>query len=207
VGPTQRPSERVGLQGAWPSSCSPRPRRRLCLLKGCEQPFSPSHPQARYCSAECHTAARRWRCWRASRTYRASDHGQARRREQSRQYRQRLRARRAEREAEAAGVPEHPPAEPREGQRPAPNSEESCCARPGCYEQFVRCSRSPLQKCCGWLCRQALRRVRQREARWRWRMGRPMSAPSNSPVSVRGSPSAERRILQIQQPNPYGLAE
>ena len=176
------------MQGAWPSSCSPRPRRRLCLLKGCEQPFSPSHPQARYCSVECHAAARRWRCWRASRTYRASDHGQARRREQSRQYRQRLRARRAEREAEPPRMPENPAAEAREGQRPAPASEEFCCARPGCYELFRLCSRSPLQKCCGWLCRLALRRVRQREARWRWRRRRVISTPPHHTRSARGSP-------------------
>ena len=188
MGPTQRLPQRVGVQGAWPSGCSPRPRRRLCLLKGCEQPFAPSHPQARYCSAECHAAARRWRSWRASRTYRASDQGQARRREQSRQYRQRLRARRAEPEAEPPSEPAEPPAEPREGQRPAPVSEEFCCARPGCYELFVRCGRSPLQKCCGWLCRQALRRVRQREARWRWRLGGPFRAAHDNPPSARGSP-------------------
>ena len=184
MGPTQRPSERVGVQGAWPSSCSPRPRRRLCLLKGCEQPFAPTHPQARYCSAECHAAARRWRRWRASRTYRATDHGQARRREQSRQYRQRLRARQVEPEVGAPRASENPQIEPREGQRPALDFEESCCARPGCYEVFKLCSRSPLQRCCGWLCRQALRRVRQREARWLWRRRTP--APRST--SARGSP-------------------
>jgi hypothetical protein len=183
------------VQGAWSSSCSPRPRRRLCLLKGCEQSFSPPHPQARYCSVECHAAARRWRCWRASRTYRASDHGQARRREQSRQYRQRLRAKRAEqaeRDAEVAGESESSAAEPREGQRPATVCEESCCARPGCYEQFVRCSRSPLQKCCGSLCRQALRRVRQREARWRRRLGEPRSTAVEGLSFARGSPGSPR---------------
>jgi hypothetical protein len=109
------------VQGAWPSGDLPRPRRRLCLLKGCEQPFRPSSPQARYCSAECRAAARRWRCWRASRTYRASEHGQARRRDQSRQYRQRRRARRAEQATPPLELPEQqpeePPIEPREGQR------------------------------------------------------------------------------------------
>jgi hypothetical protein len=190
VGPSQRPAEGVGLQGAWPSSCSPRPRRRLCLLKGCEQAFEPSHAQARYCSACCRAGARRWRRWRASRTYRASEQGQSRRREQSRRYRQRRPLR------ELAAVEPHgepaPPdpesAEPREGQRPALESEESCCARPGCYELFVRCCRSPLQKCCGWLCRQALRRVRQREARWRRRLGERWLPGPTRPPSARGSP-------------------
>jgi hypothetical protein len=182
VGPTQRASQRGGVQGAWRSRCSPR--RRRCLLKGCEQSFLPSHPQSRYCSAACQAGARRWRLWRASRTYRTTDHGQSRRREQCRQYRQRVRARRAEQEAQPPSAPENPSAEEREGQRPASVSEEFCCARPGCYELFVCSSRSPLQKCCGSLCRQALRRVQQREARWRWRQ-RTLSPRS---PSTRGSP-------------------
>ena len=180
MGPTQRPSKCVGMQEARQSCCSSRPRRRLCLLKGCEQPFEPSHPQARYCSAGCRAAARRWRCWRASRTYRAGEAGQARRREQSRRYRERLRERRPE--------PPGEPEQPREGQRPASDSEDFCCARPGCYELFVRCDRSPLQNFCGCLCRKALRRVRQREARWRRRFIEPMGAVPTSRPSTRGSP-------------------
>ena len=43
MGPTLRPIERVGVQGAWSQCCSPRPRRQACLLKGCEQPFVPAH--------------------------------------------------------------------------------------------------------------------------------------------------------------------
>jgi hypothetical protein len=172
VGPNQRPSECVGVQAAWRSSCWPR-RRRCCLLKGCERPFVPSHPQVRYCSAECRAGAQRWRRWRACRTYRGSDQGQTRRREQSRRYRERLRGRQAEAQAE-------PATEPREGQRPAQKVEESCCARPGCYELFVRLARSPLQKCCGWLCRRALRRVREREARWRHRVTAAGAPPPSS---------------------------
>jgi len=170
VGPIQRPSECVGVQAAWRSGCWPRPRRRCCLLKGCERPFVPSYPQARYCSAECRAGAQRWRRWRACRNYRNTDQGQTRRREQSRRYRERLRGRRAEAQAEPSTEAATEPGEPREGQRPAQEVEESCCARPGCYELFVRLTRSPLQKCCGWLCRRALRRVREREARWRHRL-------------------------------------
>jgi hypothetical protein len=186
VGPSQRPARCGGVQGAWPGRCSPR--RRLCLLKSCEQSFVPTHPQARYCSAACQAAAHRWRRWCASRTYRATPRGQARRREQCRQYRQRLQARQAEQEAQPSSAPEDPSAEPREGQRPASNSEESCCARPGCYELFVRGRRSPLQKCCGSLSRLALRRVRQREARWRWRLSQRPSSRLHSPPTTRGSP-------------------
>ena len=183
MGPTQRPPKQDGVQGARLSGCSLQPRRRLCLLKGCEQPYKPSHPQARYCSEDCRAAARRWRRWHASRTYRAGEEGQARRREQSRRYRERLRER-SERHEE----PGRESAEQREGQRPAPFSEESCCARPGCYELFVRGCRSPLQSFCGWLCRKALRRVRQREARWGRGLRESKDAFPGRLASVRGSP-------------------
>jgi hypothetical protein len=184
VGPIQRPSECVGVQAAWRSGCWPRPRRRCCLLKGCERPFVPSYPQARYCSAECRAGAQRWRRWRACRTYRGSDRGQTRRREQSRRYRERLRGRRAEAQTEPSAEAATELGEPREGQRPAQEVGESCCARPGCYELFVRLARSPLQKCCGWLCRRALRRVREREARWRHRL----TASGDPPPSSRACP-------------------
>jgi hypothetical protein len=40
------------------------------------------------------------------------------------------------------------------------------CHRPGCYAQFAKTRRSPLQKFCSAACRQALRRVRLRDRRW-----------------------------------------
>jgi hypothetical protein len=73
-----------------PRACRPR-RDRRCLLKDCERPFVPSHPQARYCSEDCRRAARNWRRWQASQRYRATPHGQERRRAQQRRYRQRCR--------------------------------------------------------------------------------------------------------------------
>jgi hypothetical protein len=66
-------------------------RQRLCLLKGCERPFWPKCPQARYCSVVCQRAAERWRKRRSSRTYRASDQGREKRREQARRHRERRR--------------------------------------------------------------------------------------------------------------------
>jgi predicted nucleic acid-binding Zn ribbon protein len=62
-----------------------------------------------------------------------------------------------------------------EGQRPARISEDSCglpCHRPGCYVLFLPSARSPDQKFCSDSCRQALRRVRQRELRLRQRRRR-----------------------------------
>jgi len=62
-----------------------------------------------------------------------------------------------------------------EGQRPARICEDSCglpCHRPGCYVLFLPSARSPDQKFCSDSCRQALRRVRQRELRLRQRRRR-----------------------------------
>jgi len=155
-----------------------RARRRLCLLKGCEQPFRPMCPQARYCGARCRQAARQWRAWRAGRRYRRSRRGKACRRQQCRRYRARLRRRQDE--ARRAGLPGtvarwgatdrsvlSTVAAGSEGQRAAAFLKKSACRRPGCYARFVLHPRSPLQCFCTRLCRRALRRVLDREARWR----------------------------------------
>jgi hypothetical protein len=143
------------------------PRCRRCLLKGCERWFAPSRPQRRYCSLGCQQAARRWRRWQASQRYRASDHGKRRRRDQSRRYRRRVRQR-----TTAAVVPLPVQGE---GQRPAAFLEQnvgSPCQRPGCYTCFAPSARSPQQRFCCPCCRQALRRVRQREVACRQRRRR-----------------------------------
>jgi hypothetical protein len=66
-----------------------RPRRRVCLLKGCERVFRPQQPLARYCSEACRAEARRWRQWKARRRYRHSPNGKQKRQAQSRRYRER----------------------------------------------------------------------------------------------------------------------
>jgi hypothetical protein len=157
------PPEYVPSDDSVQSSHGPCCRR--CLLKGCEQPFRPAHPCSRYCSKACQDAARDWQRWRAARQYRATAGGRERRREQSRRYRERQQQERLAATAEpAAGV--------REGQL----KEEFCedfsgqsCSRPGCYELFHLQPRSPLQCFCSASCRRALRRVGDREARWRRR--------------------------------------
>ena len=71
-----------------------KPRRRRCLLKGCEEFFQPQRPQARYCSDECRESAKRWRRWRAGQKWRRTESGRQCRRQQSCRYRQRVRERR-----------------------------------------------------------------------------------------------------------------
>ena len=182
MGPPQYLSRCSAVQGPWQFRC------RRCLLKGCERWFHPSHPQRRYCSEDCQQAARRWRRWHASQHYRASTQGQERRRAQSRRYRERRRQQTATLEANAntpAGA-----APQREGQRPAQNLADFVwrpCRRPGCYTLFPVRPRSPGQHFCSCSCRQALRRVLDREAHWRrrhrWpqpRRRRPSHPPPNS---------------------------
>jgi hypothetical protein len=147
-------------------------RCRQCLLKGCERWFRPCRPQARYCSTGCQEAARRWRRWFAGRRYRASESGRQHRRGQSQRYRARVRERQRQ---QATQLTSAAPTAANEGQRPGQNSDVVggiACHRPGCYVLFLATSRSPQQRFCSCSCHKALRRVRQREARWRARRRR-----------------------------------
>ena len=147
--------------GERPEGCHYRPRP--CLLKGCERLFWPRCPQARYCSASCQEAARRWRRRQASGRYRDTDHGRQRRRQQAQRYRQRRRQ-----QAKAAADSDGP----REGQRPASAGDTfpRCrCERPGCYETFSLPYDHSCQRFCSVACRLALRRVLDRESRYRAR--------------------------------------
>jgi hypothetical protein len=164
-------------------------RRRRCLLKGCGQWFQRTHPQCRYCSAGCREAARRWRRWHAQQKYRSSRHGREHRQQQARRYRQRRRNRpppvaTATTPSDRAAVALDGQPTAREGKRPAekPEKVRLCpCDRPGCYELFVvGTASSPRRFCCVW-CRNALRCVLEREARWRQRRRRGLKPAGRRP--------------------------
>ena len=141
-----------------PEGCHHRPRR--CLLKGCERLFWPRHPRSHYCSEECRHAARHWQCWRASQRYRATEKGKQQRCEQSKRYRERVSA-----DEESAC----------EGQRIASEHEDFSgwpCDRPGCYELFAIPHEHSCKRFCSVACRLALRRVLDRESRYRARRRR-----------------------------------
>lgn len=150
--------------GERPEGCYHRPRR--CLLKGCERLFWPRHPRSHYCSEECRHAARHWQCWRASQRYRATEHGKQQRCEQSQRYRERLR----QRQAASADADS-----PCEGQRIGSEQEDFSgrpCDRPGCYEFFSLPHEHSCKRFCSVACRLALRRVLDREERYRARRRR-----------------------------------
>lgn len=145
----------------WPRRQGPvHCRSRICLLKGCGRQFRPVHCLARYCSEVCRDSARRWSVWQAGRRYRASERGKKCRRRQASRYRERVRQRQEGPSAESS---------PCEGHQYGGDSEKIACSRPGCYELFIPERRSPLKRFCSFLCREALRRVRRREARWGYR--------------------------------------
>ncbi len=164
---------------------------RECLLKGCGKWFQPACSRARYCSPECQEAAYHWRRWRAARQYRTTPGGQARRRAQCCRYR--VRKRECQHSENSTPVDADQPVDaerpvdsepPREGQRAAeiPQNPGTCaCDRPGCYDLFVRQPRSPDQHFCSSACRQALRRVLDRERRLRARRRRGTPARRHYP--------------------------
>jgi hypothetical protein len=97
--PTAHPEKQEGGRRQRPVR---RPRRRRCLLKGCEEPFHPRQAGQRYCSERCREAAREWSRWKAQERYRATTAGKQKRNGQSRRYRERVRSRKPA-ESEAVG--------------------------------------------------------------------------------------------------------
>ena len=70
-----------------------RPRRRRCLLKGCEHRFRPRQARQRYCSESCRKAARKWSRWKDQQRYRKTAVGRQKRNGQSQRYRERVKSR------------------------------------------------------------------------------------------------------------------
>ena len=105
MGPPESPTRARKNQAAGRRKRRARkPRRRSCLLKGCEQRFHPQHARQRYCSAECREKARKWSQWKGQQRYRETAAGQEKRNSQSRRYRERVKSRKAA-EPEAVSEP------------------------------------------------------------------------------------------------------
>jgi hypothetical protein len=104
MGPSESPTAHSENQEGRPKRLPRRPRKRCCLLKGCEQRFDPRQPRQRYCSAECREAARKWSQWKTQQRYRATTAGKRQRNGQSRRYRERVKSRKLP-EPEAVNEP------------------------------------------------------------------------------------------------------
>jgi hypothetical protein len=93
MGPSESPTVHPENQAAdRRKRLAHRPRRRRCLLKGCEHHFHPRQARQRYCSEGCREAARKWSRWKAQQQYRATREGKQRRSGQNRRYRERVRS-------------------------------------------------------------------------------------------------------------------
>jgi hypothetical protein len=104
MGPSESPTRHPENQEARRrKQLTRRPRRRRCLLKGCEQRFRPQRGRERYCSEGCRGAARKWSRWKAQEKYRATRAGKQKRNGQSRRYRKRVQNRKL---PEKEAVPE-----------------------------------------------------------------------------------------------------
>lgn len=93
MGPSESPTGCCENQEPGRRDLPGRPRRRRCLLKGCDQHFHPRRVRQRYCSERCREAARRWSRWKAQQRYRGTSAGKEKRNSQSRRYRDRVRSR------------------------------------------------------------------------------------------------------------------
>jgi hypothetical protein len=94
MSPSQDPSSHRRNQPRTKKQKRPRarrPRRRLCLLKGCGNRFRPMYAMSRYCSEECRRKARQWSQWKSRQQWRQSKTGRKKRQEQSARRRERLR--------------------------------------------------------------------------------------------------------------------
>ena len=103
MGPPENPTRQFETQAArGRKPPAGRPRRRLCLLKGCERRFRPAHGRQRYCSSQCRQAARAWSGWKTRLKYRATARGKQKRNRQSQRYRKRVQERKLPRKEAAA---------------------------------------------------------------------------------------------------------
>jgi len=93
MGPSESPTAHPENQEGRTKRLLRRPRRRSCLLKGCEQRFHPRQARQRYCGEGCRDAARKWSQWKAQQRYRATTAGKRQRNGQSRRYRERVKSR------------------------------------------------------------------------------------------------------------------
>lgn len=138
-----------------------RPRARICLRKGCGHKYQPRRWNQRYCQErECLRLLRRWQAARRQAKRRQDDAAKS-------QHAQAQRARR-QRATSSPEAPKAPKVAAARGHAAKIFSPTPVCDRPGCPEPPVKSGRNQARYCCS-ACRQAVRRVLDRERTWRCR--------------------------------------
>jgi hypothetical protein len=140
---------------------------RQCHRKGCDHTFVPRRWNQRYCrEPECWQLLQRWQAAKRQQRRRARAEVRQQHAEAQRQRRQRRRAEAGVRPTERA-LPPSAAAAPRAWSRSKKNIHDFC-DRPGCFEPRGPSRRAPARYCAG-DCRPAVRRVQDRERKWKRR--------------------------------------
>jgi hypothetical protein len=166
----------------------------LCLRKGCGRRYTPRRWNQRYCGdAECRRLVRRWQAARRQAKRRLDKEAKAKHAEA-----QRARRRRA---AFSPQPPKKPKVASARGHAAKRFFPIPICGRPGCHEALLKSGR---HFCCH-ACRQALRRVEDRERKWLFRgtfQGRRARAKEYAAARARrsGQPHATAGALPPRPP-------
>ena len=141
-----------------------RLRPRVCLRKDCEQTYQPHSWNQRYCQdPDCLRALCRWQAAKRQR-----EHRRIPRNRQRHALAEATRRQRRRETSETAGQNSNSRFQDAPNRRAwsrSKNSSLDFCDRPGCYEPPRASHRAP-SRYCGDDCRQAMRRVRDRERKW-----------------------------------------
>lgn len=136
---------------------------RLCFRKNCGNCFRPNCWNQRYCQQpHCLREVRRWFAAKRQRRRRASA---IHRQQHAQAERQRRIQRKQQVDSQVTTVAAN---QPRRAWSRSKIFHEDFCDRPGCYEARRTSPRAPA-KYCGDDCRQAVRRVLDRERKWKRR--------------------------------------
>lgn len=151
----------VGQRHDKPNCRCRRPRTRVCLRKGCGRKYQPRRWNQRYCQdPECLRLVRRWQAAKRQAQRRQGEAAQAQHAEAERVRRQRILA--------SPEAPQPPEIGVARGHAARIFSPTPLCDRPGCHEPVLKSGRSQARYCCA-ACRQAVRRVVDRERKWQFR--------------------------------------
>jgi hypothetical protein len=150
----------VGCRHHKPNGCR-RPRPRLCLRKGCGRKYTPRRWNQHYCQdPECLRLVRRWQAAKRQAKRRQDDAVKAQQAKSQQARRQRAKS--------SPQPPQNAEVAAARGHAAKIFSPTPICERPGCYEPPPKLGRNQAKYCCP-VCRQAARRVLDRERKWRQR--------------------------------------
>jgi hypothetical protein len=151
----------VGRRHVKPNCRCRRPRTRVCLRKGCGRKYQPQRWNQHYCQdPECLRLVRRWQAAKRQAKRRQDEAAKSQHAEAERVRRQRIPS-----SPQASKPPEIGVAR---GHAARILSPTPMCDRPGCHEPVAKLGRSQARYCCS-ACRQAMRRVVDRERKWLFR--------------------------------------